>query len=51
MLDVLVVVGYAFVISWILFKVIDGAVGVRLSEDAEVQGMDSTEHSETAYNS
>ncbi len=45
-----VVVGYTFVISWILFKVIHGVLGMRLPEDAEVQGMDSTEHSETAYN-
>lgn len=41
---------YAFVISWILFKVIHSVMGMRLTEDAEVQGLDSTEHSETAYN-
>ncbi len=47
----IVIVGvYAFVISWILFKVIHGTMGLRVSEDAEVQGLDSTEHSETAYN-
>ncbi|GAB6191173.1 ammonium transporter [Desulfocastanea catecholica] len=50
LLGVVVVAGYAFVISWILFKVIHGTLGMRLAEDAEVQGMDSTEHSETAYN-
>lgn len=47
---VVVVLVYAFVISWILFKVIQSTIGLRLSEEAEVQGMDSTEHSETAYN-
>lgn len=41
---------YAFAISWLLFKVIHGVLGMRLVDDAEVQGMDSTEHSETAYN-
>lgn len=47
-----VIVGvYAFVVSWILFKVIHGVMGLRMSEDAEVQGLDSSEHSETAYNS
>jgi Amt family ammonium transporter len=46
-----VVVGtYAFVISWLLFKVIHGLLGMRMVEEAEVQGLDSTEHSETAYN-
>ena len=46
-----VVVGvYTFVVSWVLFKVIHSLVGMRLSEDAEVEGLDSAEHSETAYN-
>jgi Amt family ammonium transporter len=45
-----VVVIYTFVISWILIKVIYGFMGMRLADDAEVEGMDSTEHSETAYN-
>ena len=47
---VAVVAVYAFVVSWILFKVIHSVMGMRLFEDAEVEGMDSTEHSETAYN-
>ncbi len=46
-----VVVGvYTFVVSWVLFKVIDVLMGMRLSGDAEVEGLDSAEHSETAYN-
>ncbi|SHO51428.1 ammonium transporter [Desulfopila aestuarii] len=47
---ILVVGVYAFVVSWVLFKVIHAALGLRLDEEAEVQGMDSSEHSETAYN-
>lgn len=49
-LGVLVVSAYTFIISWILFKVLQMTIGIRLSEEAEVLGMDSTEHSETAYN-
>ena len=46
-----VVVGvYTFFVSWILFKVIHVIMGMRLDEDAEVAGLDSAEHSETAYN-
>jgi len=46
-----VVVGvYAFAVSWIIFKLIDASVGLRLSDEAEVAGLDSSEHSETAYN-
>lgn len=47
---VVVVSVYAFVVSWVLFKVIHETMGMRLEEEAEVQGMDSSEHSETAYN-
>jgi ammonium transporter, Amt family len=48
----IVVVGvYAFVISWILFKVIDAAMGLRLIREQEVIGLDQAEHSESAYNS
>ena len=46
-----VVVGlYAFVVSWVLIKVLHTTMGMRLTEENEVQGMDYTEHSETAYN-
>ncbi len=41
---------YAFGVSWCIFKVIEATVGLRLSDESEVAGMDSTEHSETAYN-
>ena len=47
---VVVVGAYTFVVSWILFKIIHAVLGLRLTEEAEVVGMDSTEHSETAYN-
>ncbi|MGB5684951.1 MAG: ammonium transporter [Candidatus Electrothrix sp.] len=46
-----VVVGlYAFVVSWVLIKVLHTTMGMRLTEENEEQGMDYTEHSETAYN-
>ena len=45
-----VVCVYAFVVSWVLLKVLDAVIGLRISEEAEHQGLDYTEHSETAYN-
>jgi Amt family ammonium transporter len=50
LVGILAVVSYTFVVSWGLFKLLHGMMGMRLEEDAEVEGMDSTEHSETAYN-
>jgi Amt family ammonium transporter len=49
-MGVAVVGVYAFVVSWILVKVLHSTMGMRLVEENEVQGMDYTEHSEAAYN-
>jgi Amt family ammonium transporter len=48
-LGVVVVSGYAFGVSWLLLKGIQGTMGLRMSPEHEVQGLDYTEHSETAY--
>jgi ammonium transporter, Amt family len=47
---VVVVGGYSLIVSWILLKIVHGTMGLRVNEDAEVAGLDSTEHTETAYN-
>ena len=45
-----VVVGlYAFVVSYLLGKVIDKVMGFRLSSEDETTGVDFTQHAETAY--
>ncbi len=41
---------YSFVVSFILFKVLDRTMGLRVSVDEEVSGLDLSEHQETAYN-
>jgi ammonium transporter, Amt family len=40
---------YSFVVSWILFKVVDLIFGLRASNDEERIGLDLTQHRETAY--
>lgn len=50
MLGILIVCGYAFVVSWIILKVVDMLIGLRVSTEEETQGLDFSEHSETAYN-
>lgn len=50
LMGVLVVGIYAFVVSWVLVKILHLTLGMRLSEEHEIQGMDYIEHSETAYN-
>jgi len=50
LIGVVVVGVYAFVVSWILVKILHSTMGMRLAGENEVQGMDYTEHSEAAYN-
>ena len=38
-------------VSWLLLKVLDATLGLRVHEDQEAQGLDLSEHGETSYNS
>ncbi len=40
---------YSFVVSLIIAKVIDGVMGLRVSPDQELEGLDRSQHAETAY--
>jgi len=40
---------FSFVLSYILFKIIDATMGLRVSAEDEVAGLDITEHQETGY--
>jgi ammonium transporter, Amt family len=42
---------YTGVVSYILLKVIDMVIGLRVTEEAETEGLDIAEHGEAAYNS
>jgi Amt family ammonium transporter len=49
LLAVAVTVAYAFVGTFIIFKLVDAVIGVRASEEQEAIGLDLTEHNERAY--
>ncbi len=40
---------YSFIISYILFKILDATMGLRVTPEDEVAGLDITEHQETGY--
>jgi Amt family ammonium transporter len=44
-----VVVGYSFVVSLVLAKVIDLTVGLRVSAEEEYDGLDASQHAESGY--
>ncbi|MFC9439674.1 ammonium transporter [Nocardia sp. NPDC057030] len=49
LVGVLVVAAYAFVVTFLLGKLIDRTVGFRVSQDEETTGIDFALHAETAY--
>lgn len=46
---VVAVVTFTAVVTWIILKVIDVTIGLRVPEQEEVLGLDSTTHGEVAY--
>lgn len=48
-LGVGLVAGYSFIVTLILGFVIEKTIGFRITKDAEVEGIDLSEHAETAY--
>jgi Amt family ammonium transporter len=41
---------YCTVLSWVLLKLIDVVIGLRVTRDEETEGLDIVLHDETGYN-
>ena len=41
--------GFCFVMTFIIFKVVDATVGLKATDEEQDKGMDVSEHSETGY--
>jgi Amt family ammonium transporter len=48
-LSVLSVWVYSFAVTWILLKVLDRTLGLRVSEEHEMNGLDTSQHGEAGY--
>jgi Amt family ammonium transporter len=46
----LIAIGLAVVGTFIVLKICDAVIGVRVSEDAEIEGLDLSQHGEEGYN-
>lgn len=46
---VVITIVWCGAVSWVLFKAIDAAMGLRVSDEEERQGLDQTSHGESAY--
>ena len=48
-MDALTTIGYSVVVTFIILKVVDLVIGLRVSAEEEEQGLDLTQHSEIGY--
>ncbi|MBW2630273.1 MAG: ammonium transporter [Deltaproteobacteria bacterium] len=44
-----VCIAYALAVTWILYKIVDALVGMRVDKESELIGLDLTQHNESAY--
>ena len=49
--SVLITIGWSAVVAFIAYKIADVVIGLRVSEEAEREGLDITSHGEAAYES
>ena len=49
-IGVVVTFVYCAVLSWIILKLVDADIGLRMTEEEETQGLDIVLHDETGYN-
>ena len=48
-LGVVATIIYCAVVSWVILKLIDTTVGLRVGDDAESEGLDIASHDERGY--
>ena len=48
-ITVLVTIGYTFIVTLVIYKLVDLLIGVRVKEEEELIGLDLTQHHERAY--
>ena len=49
-IGVIATVTFTASVTWLILKLVDASVGLRVDEEHEVQGLDISQHEETGYN-
>jgi Amt family ammonium transporter len=49
LLSVVAAIAYAFIATWIILKVLDRLMGLRVAPEDEVEGLDLSQHGESGY--
>ena len=42
-------IAFSFIVTWIIAKAIDATIGLRVSSEDELVGLDQSQHAESAY--
>jgi Amt family ammonium transporter len=50
-LGILATIAWCGLVTWVLLKVLDATLGLRVSEEQEREGLDLAQHGEHGYNS
>jgi len=48
-ISVAVVMAYTFIVSWVLLKGLDAVMGLRVTHEHELEGLDLSQHGESGY--
>ena len=40
---------FSFVVTFVIAKVLDAVMGIRVTDEEEITGLDQTQHAESAY--
>ena len=48
-ISVISTIAYSFIVSFIILKIIDKFVGIRVEHKEELQGLDLSQHGESGY--
>ncbi len=49
LLAIVVTASFAFGVTWLIAQAISKTIGLRVSEEDELKGLDLTQHAESAY--
>jgi Amt family ammonium transporter len=49
LIALVVVIIYAFTITWVILKLLDKTMGLRVSPEDEIDGLDLAQHGESGY--
>jgi Amt family ammonium transporter len=49
LIGILAAILYSFIVTWIILKVLDKTIGIRVNEEDELEGLDLSQHGESGY--